>query len=554
MLIPDTKSNSCSFSRLDLAFAEFLTQRSCLDNAQKQPFKNLVALLSFEQSQGHSCLRIDHQQQQLILASGLATFSDLKTNVNPLPHALIIESDCLYTHRYWFYETRLVRQLTQLLTIDYHFDSLEPALTHYFPPLNNNKEPIDWQRQAAKMALTKAFTIITGGPGTGKTTTVVKILALLQQLAPHPLHIALAAPTGKAAMRLQDSIVNSKKGLNCSEELKQSIPENVSTLHRLLAAKPPPSPYFKHHANNPLPYDVVVIDEVSMVDLALMSKLVDALKQKTRLILLGDKDQLASVESGAVLADLTQVLKKHTLELVTSYRFAGIIKDLATIVNEQRGLEAWQLLTKGGGIIGVLEADLINYIVEKQRPFLKLSQQHANFKDIYAAFNTFQVLCSNRQGHCGVNEINRLVEKRLGLSARWYNGKPIMITENHLTCQLYNGDIGICLADNTQGGKLRVYFLATDGTVKKILPSRLPRWESVFAMTIHKSQGSEFEEVLIALSDTVNPVLTKELIYTAITRAKKSVTVVAKQAVFISAITQKVERYGGLVAKLTHFA
>jgi exodeoxyribonuclease V alpha subunit len=284
-----------------------------------------------------------------------------------------------------------------------------------------------------------------------------------------------------------------------------------------------------------------------MIDLALMSKLVDALKPSARLILLGDKDQLASVASGAVLADLIYVLTNHTLELLTSHRFDGQIKDLALAVNEQRGLDAWQLLTQDGEIIRLLAADaLINYIAKQQQYYLKLVQQQADFKEIYIAFNQFQVLCSNRQGKLGVNEINRLVEKKLGLLEHWYSGRPIMITENNVATQLYNGDIGICLVDKNQDGQLMVYFDDTETGVKKILPSRLPRCETVFAMTIHKSQGSEFNEVLIILPSTINPVLTKELLYTGITRAQKTVKIVANKSIFLSTIAQKVNRQSGL--------
>ncbi len=547
--MPETNLITTTFSRLDLAFAEFITQRCHLNAKQKVTFKTLIARLSFEQSQGHSCLRINEKDQQLILASGLAlSINSSSTEKKPL-QPLIIQANCLYTHRYWTYETQLALQLKELLTINYQITNLDAALTHYFPT-PADIQTIDWQREAAKMALTQAFAIVTGGPGTGKTTTVVKILALLQQLSSQPLHIALAAPTGKAAMRLQESIGQSKQSLNCEEAVKQLIPEEVTTLHRLLGSKPPPSPYFKHNVDNPLPYDVIVIDEASMVDLALMSKLVDALKQNARLILLGDKDQLASVESGAVLADLTSTLKSHTIELLKSHRFGGIIKALALAVNQQQGVKAWELLKTGEEIISLLENNIINYITERQQPFLTLVLQQADFRDIYSAFNKFQVLCSNRNGNNGVHEINYLVEKKLGLSGHWYNGKPIMITENNVATQLYNGDIGLCLRDKTQQGKLMVYFLSADNSIKKILPSRLPRHETVFAMTIHKSQGSEFEEVLIALPDSLNPVLTKELIYTGITRAKKTVKIAAKKEIFIRSVAQKVVRYGGLIAKI----
>lgn len=555
MSINENDSNTTVFSRLDLAFAQFLSQRSALDALQKPLFNALVAQLSYEQSQGHSCIRISDQEQRLILASGLALEIDFSHSVNHSlsqlnglkPQPLIIQDNYLYTHRYWFYESRLSIQLKQLLKKDSARQDLKAALNRHFPPLENGT---DWQREAAKTALTEAFTIVTGGPGTGKTTTVVKILALLQEFAgEQPLHIALAAPTGKAAMRLQESISGSIERLDCPENIKRHIPENVSTLHRLLGAQPP-SPYFKHHADNPLPYDVVVIDEASMVDLALMSKLVDALKTDARLILLGDKDQLASVESGAVLADLTRTLKNNTVELLKSHRFGGIIKDLAGAVNNQQGKQAWQLLNSGSDIISLLDSDLIDYVAEKQRSYLQLIRQRADFDTVFTAFNEFQVLCSNRNGHNGISEINRLVEKKLGLSGHWYNGRPVMITENNAATGLYNGDIGLCIADSSQRGKLMVYFLSPDGSVKKILPSRLPACETVFAMTIHKSQGSEFREVLIALPDTMNPVLTKELIYTGITRAKETVKIVAKKMVFIGAVAQKVQRYGGLGSKM----
>lgn len=538
------------FNRLDIAFAKFLAQRCALNPVQLPAFKNIVARLSFEQSQGHSCILLEQHEQDLVRESGLALSVEITqgleiTEILPL----VLQQNCLYTHRYWFYETRLAAQLKQLLKRNYQIHNLESALDQHFKPSENSE--IDWQREAAKMALTHALAIVTGGPGTGKTTTVVKILALLQELSLQPLHIALAAPTGKAAIRLQESIGASIKTLSSTDAIKLHIPEEVKTLHRLLGARPP-SPYFQHNGDKPLPYDVVVVDEASMVDLALMSKLVDALKTGARLILLGDKDQLASVESGAVLADLTASLTEHTVELQKSHRFQGDIKDLAVAVNQQQGKTAWDLLEKGGDKIGLLQDDLIAYIAKKQQPFLALIKQEADFKQVFAAFSEFQVLCSNRQGTNGISDINYRVEKQLSLSGHWYNGRPVMMTQNNAPMQLYNGDIGICMPDKDQNNRLMVFFLRPDGSVKKVLPTRLPPCETVFAMTIHKSQGSEFNEVLIALPDKMNPVLTKELIYTAITRAKQSVKVVANADIFANAIKQKIQRYGGLAAKLSH--
>ena len=546
-----------SVSRLDIVFARFLGERTTFDPIQKQAFENLVMSVSYEQSQGHSCIRLDDEGRALVLASGLAvSHSQAGAGERATTLPLVVEQDRLYLHRYWFYENRLAMQIkamTQLSGTRGQKIAAHPtALFDKYFGISTGET--DWQREAAKMAVKQSFCIITGGPGTGKTTTVVKILALLQELAEQPLHIALAAPTGKAAMRLQESIGFNKAALPCSETIKSHIPETVTTLHRLLGAKPP-SPYFRHDADKPLVYDLVVVDEASMVDLALMSKLLDALKPGSRLILLGDKDQLASVESGAVLADLTMALPEHTLELKKSHRFDDTIKKLAVAVNLQQEDVAWQILHEGNENIAMLEEDLIDYVAAQQTDYLRLIKAGAGFDEIYRAFSRFQVLCSNREGKNSVSDINYRVEQKLfgqnliNLSGLWYSGRPVMVTQNNSALHLYNGDIGICMPDKDQDGKLMVFFQRADGSVKKYLPARLPHCETVFAMTIHKSQGSEFEEVLIILPETINPVLTKELLYTAITRAKKTVKLVADEAVFAATVRQKVERITGLVDK-----
>ena len=430
-------------------------------------------------------------------------------------------------------------------------EDFEALLHKYF---GSGTGAVDWQREATKMVVKQSFSIITGGPGTGKTTTVVKILALMQELSEQPLVIALAAPTGKAAMRLQESIGFNKAALPCSETIKKHIPDTVTTLHRLLGAKPP-SPYFRHDATKPLVYDLVVVDEASMVGLALMSKLLDALKPGARLILLGDQDQLASVEAGAVLEDLTMALPDHTVELKESHRFDEAIKKLAAAINHQKEDVAWRILLEGNENITMLEQELIEYVAGQQTDYLRLIKAGAEFDEVYHAFSRFQVLCSNRDGKNGVNDINYRVEQKLfgqkliNLSGPWYSGRPVMVTQNNSALHLYNGDIGICLPDKDQDGKLKVFFPRPDGSVKKYLPGRMPQCETVYAMTIHKSQGSEFDEVLIVLPDALNPVLSKELLYTAITRARKKVKLVADEAVFAGAIRQKVKRVTGLVHK-----
>ncbi len=541
-----------TFSRLDMVFARFLSERSSLDSSQKQAFENLVMSLSFQQNQGHSCIHLDNDGKALILASGLALSVTNSSDVNTtLP--LIIEQNRLYLHRYWYYENRLAQQLTKMTELK-HCDQLKTTTETLLDKYFGITATIDWQRSAAIMAINQNFCIITGGPGTGKTTTVVKILALLQELSDQPLLIALAAPTGKAAMRLQESIGSNKATLPCTATIKSAIPESVTTLHRLLGAKPA-SPYFRHNAKQPLVYDLVVVDEASMVDLALMSKLLDALKPGARLILLGDKDQLASVESGTVLADLTLALPQQTLELRKSHRFDGDIKKLATAINNQQDIEAWELFQSDNENIALLETDLIDYITQQQIAYLQLITKEADFSEIYKAFNRFQALCATRLGKNSVSDITLAVEKSLSekklihLSGLWYSGRPIMITQNNAALQLYNGDIGICLRDKEQDNQLRVFFQQADGSIKKYLPARIPHCETVFVMTIHKSQGSEFDEVLIILPETHNPILTKELLYTAITRAKKTIKLVANASVFYSTVRKRVQRVTGLAYK-----
>jgi len=541
----DSSIQEQQLSRLDSAFSNFLTQRSSINVNQKIALQSLLEKLSYQLSQGHSCIHLDTSEIEIILESKLTS----EQQIAPLK----LEQNRLYLYRYWFYENRLAEQIKDLLpaALPSPYESL---INRYFIELIDET---DWQKEAAILSIKQPFSIITGGPGTGKTTTVVKILALLQELAvseQQPLHIALAAPTGKAAMRLQESIGFSKSTLPCSEKIKQLIPETVTTLHRLLGAKPP-SPYFKHDASQPLIYDLVVIDEASMIDLALMSKLVDALKPNSRLILLGDKDQLASVESGAILADLTAALPSHTVELKKSHRFQGDIKDLALAVNSQAVDDAWKLLNNESQQVTLLTENLVNYVANQYTFYLTQIKNKADFSTIYAEFHRFQVLCSNRQGEQGVIEINHKVEEKLHqnkiihLSGQWYIGRPIMVTQNNAAMHLYNGDIGICLFDE-DAGRLTVYFLRPDGSIKKVLPSRVPEHETVFAMTIHKSQGSEFDQCLCVLPTKTNPVLTKELIYTAITRAKTNLKIVSNYAVFSQALKRRVERTGGLFEKL----
>jgi exodeoxyribonuclease V alpha subunit len=532
--------------RLDRAFAQFMLgfADSELEDSERLRLQGILQRLSAAQAEGHSCIFLAGEEIKLIERSGLVAQGKLK--------ALILEQNRLYMQRYWGYEQQLAKRLADFAGAE-SFDLPKRAIIdRYFQPLIDE---IDWQRQAAEKALSQKLAIITGGPGTGKTTTVVKILALLQESHSTGLNIALAAPTGKAAMRLEASVIAQKQYLPCSEKIRKAIPDKVVTLHHLLGSLPP-TPYFRHNAENPLPHDVVVVDEVSMVDLALMSKLVDALKPSARLVLLGDKEQLSSVEAGAVLADLTEALPYYTQELLKSHRFQGDIKTLAETIKAGQANAAWNCL-QASVAVHRLTADLLNQWVEqKYQDYWQLVGQKTDLLAVFSAFNRFQLLCANRFGALSVDDMNRRIEqqglRRLGINQMqtWYPGRAVMVVENNARMQLFNGDIGLCLPDSEAGGRLMVFFVRPDGSVKKVMPARLPQCQTCYAMTIHKSQGSEFDEVLIVLPEQINPVLSRELLYTGVTRAKREVYVCADEGIFKETVKRRVNRVGGLAWKL----
>jgi len=498
---------------------------------------------------------------------------------------LILDGPRLYLARYHAYETQLAAQLlaraADLPDIDETL--LADALARLFARNVSQAEP-DWQRLAAAQAVRRNLAVISGGPGTGKTTTVVRLLAaLLEQPGGERLAIGLAAPTGKAAARMAEAIRNAKAELPVSDAIKAALPEEARTLHRLLGSRGD-SPQVRHNAANPLPLDVLVVDEASMVDLALMAKLVDALPPKARLILLGDKDQLAAVEAGAVFAELCEgrgfdaasaaALQRLTGQAVPveaprsklgdavvllthSHRFAGDsgIGELARRINagnaattlnllkEHRADLAWNAHPTPAALIERLEVGYAPYLMAAKR-----GDPAAAFQ----AFNAFRALTAQREGAWGVSGINEALEarikRRLGLASRerWYPGRAVMVRQNDYALGLFNGDIGICL--NTDHG-LRVFFEAEQG-FRPFAPARLPSHDSAFVMTVHKSQGSEFAEVLLALPEQPSPLLTRSLFYTGITRAKHKVELWALPARLAEAVNTKAERAAGLAERL----
>lgn len=510
-------------SRLDQAFSKFVSGLSRINSNHKVDLELILSRLSNELFQGHSCMQLSDQEMELIRTSHLLDLS---------PSPLVLDGNKLYLQRYWNYENRLAKNIVRLLhSSDEHL-------------IINETDTIE---QIVRSALNQPLTIITGGPGTGKTTLVINIIKALLKANPS-LIIGLAAPTGKAAARLEHTVNNQVN------PQQQSTPLQASTIHRLLKAKPPSTQFF-YHSDNPLLHDVLIIDEASMIDLALMCKLTDALKKNAKLILLGDKDQLASVESGSVLADLTCFLKNNTIELTHSYRFQGHIKTLANHINAQSFEKAWHMFSQPSNQLCLVKNSPIKFAADKFAHYLDLIKNNHRTEDIFNQFNQFRVLCANRYGTLGTRILNEKLEEQLlhqfniQRSGKWYNGKPIIITQNSLQNGLYNGDTGICILDQ-KNNNAEIWFQKTDGGLRKILPNKLPAHELAYAITVHKSQGSEFDECLCILPEEPNPVLSKELLYTAVTRAKKRFALYSNFPVFEYTLKNKINRNSGLAEKL----
>ncbi|MCU8034999.1 MULTISPECIES: exodeoxyribonuclease V subunit alpha [unclassified Shewanella] len=670
-------------------------------DSQQPLFILLCALLSQQLSSQHSCLVLAHivplnpmaeQNSHCKITLSLEALTETLQTFDAVGQAgsnkpLIFDNGRLYLQRYHQFETSVAaslirlsgsvsRQLSeeashqeqpQIAKLRSLLDQLFPANVSDPHSLTNSEDtaPIDWQKVATATALGKKLSVITGGPGTGKTTTVTKLLLLLQMESQQ--EIRLVAPTGKAAARLSESIKASKARLakelsahaNVIDEARNRnsqdfltalgrIPEEASTLHRLLGVIPN-SPHFRHHQGNPLRLDLLIVDEASMVDLPMMYKLLSALPEHASLILLGDQDQLASVEAGAVLADICAGLKipidpnnlaqnniassspalwqmrysKEQAErlsaltgfeltpyisnapklgdslcmLMHSHRFKGDagIGLLASAVNRadlQGILQVWQ---QGPAELSWLEHSMIvsqtqakvsepannvglNLLLEQAcqqyGAYLGALNSHASNNDasnsdvgtrpstadIIERFNQYRILCAMRSGDYGVEGINQYVTQALANAKlikplqEFYLGRPIIIQSNDYNLGLFNGDIGLILQDEDKPERLMAHFIKADGSLLKVLPARLPSHETCYAMTVHKSQGSEFSRVALVLPPSPSlaqwQLLTKELVYTAITRAKVHFTCLGTQHVFERASSQATQRASGLADRL----
>jgi exodeoxyribonuclease V alpha subunit len=471
------------------------------------------------------------------------------------PPVLRLFGDLLYLDRYWLEEEQVCADLLALFASGPIGEV--PAFDRLFPP------GYDEQRAAAEIALSQAVTVLTGGPGTGKTTTVARLLALLVGQAeldgvPRP-RIALAAPTGKAAARLVEAVAAEVQKLDAADRARLAGLQ-ATTLHRLLGSRPDTSVRFKHNRGNRLPHDVIVVDETSMVSLTMMARLLEAVRPDARLILVGDPEQLASVEAGAVLADLVEGLTaRHDVRVAamrTPHRFGESIGALAEAIRIDDADRVVELLRTGGEHIEWIDADdTASRLRQVLVPHALRVRDAALLGASEVALTTLdehRLLCAHRHGPYGVSHWNRQVERWISEEtgqpawSQWYAGRPLLVTANDYGLRVYNGDTGVVVS-GPHG--LRAVIAGATGPLD-FATSRFGDVETMHAMTIHKSQGSQIEEVTVLMPPKDSRLLTRELFYTAVTRAKAKVRVVGSEAELRAALGRRAIRASGLRQRL----
>lgn len=631
----------------DIRLAERLCRMGHRTTDSATPHEVLLAVaLTFRAPRyGHVCVELDRVSERVAIephpGAELAESAPLDPTTLPWPDPdvwrqelarstliretsdgatpLVLDGNRLYLDRYWRYEWQLAtalisRAAERVEGVD--VPSLRRGLEALFGPLGEQPRELDRQRLAAAVAVLRRLTVIAGGPGTGKTYTVARVLALLhiEALArdpDRPLRVVLAAPTGKAAARLQDSLRDALATLELDDDVRDALAHTpASTLHRLLGTRRDSRSRFRHDADTRLPHDVVIVDEASMVSLPLMAKLVDAIRPDARLVLLGDRDQLASVEAGAAFGDLcgpaggrpelrlsvaavSQLETALGIEVIPHVepvpspgvwdaivrldrfrRFRGEsdLGSLAAAIQREDATpgRAIELLRAGwpDDTVGVrlLDPDVAadasrtceDAVAAAYGHYVRLAlAEDPDPQAVFDALGTLRVLCALRRGPDGARAWSAAIETRLArevpgfrIGSPWYVGRPILVTENDYGVRLYNGDVGVILRDPERTGQRVAVFPASDGSFRSLSPARLPACETTFAMTIHKSQGSQFGHAVVVLPRTPSPVLTRELLYTGITRATDRTTVLAREEIVRQALARPVQRASGLQDRL----
>ena len=564
-----------------------------------EPLQLCVVFLSLFIKAGHTCLPLDKSPQEWVEILGLEPAvkpylkKDLirdsvltpdsmigqKGSMNPM----ILTGNRLTFRRYWYYENVVTQWIesnkSNKSTTDIKDRSVE-ILSDLFP--GDPTQP-DWQKVAAAMSIMKPFLIISGGPGTGKTTTVARILALHRRLSEERLYVALAAPTGKAAGRMGEALNRELGKLGLSDEELREFPIEAKTVHRLLSGTeskgllPPPR-------KERLRHDLIIVDEASMMDLSLMYRLISHLGDHTRLILLGDKDQLASVEAGAVFADLCQKrengLNLSTIErlkelgirqelperresqvsdsivyLTKSYRFdpSSGIGQLSQLVKNrhQKNDELESLFNSFDDISHqpfYYSKEDISSLVDDLIQKIKECSVINDDSELLAYWKKSIWLMVLRRGLTGTERMNRLIEEQLAsrrvvvMDNGWYHGRPVMVTQNDYGLGVFNGDLGVAIEE---GDGLWVY-VETGSEVRRFKPHRLQHYDPAYFLTVHKSQGSEFDHVNLLLPQKDTQILTKELIYTAVTRARNRFSLYGELDLFEKGIVRETLRFTGL--------
>jgi exodeoxyribonuclease V alpha subunit len=589
------------FSHFDRHFASFINK---IDITKSDYILVAAALVTNALQNGHTCIVISDYADIAVPENNLPIpfeqFPTIETwyrhfassdvvGKNGMRCPLILEDGRLYLYRYWNYENQLASIILSKSSAKFtigiadHCDTISELCKF-------SQDTIDWQTIAVIASIINDLTIISGGPGTGKTTTVARILAALLLVHGVTFRIALAAPTGKAAARLSSSLIAIIPSLHCSEEIRDAIPRQAQTLHRLLGSRPD-SIEFLYNAENPLPFNAVVVDEASMVDLSLMAKLAMALPKNCKLILLGDKDQLSSVEAGSVLGDIcdtgisheftedfTRLIKikipafplpssKHPsisnclVNLQVSYRFTthSSIGNLSRAVNKGDYRSAISILEqkdpscqfkllppemKISDALGKTSTMFFAPLISSDKP-----------QTAFATLDRFKILCATRTGPYGVDSINQNISTQFFKSGYQiaepvFHGKPIIITQNNYNLGLYNGDTGIIFRDSSNPSIFKVYFKGEGDLTRWFLLRQIPSFDTAYALTVHKSQGSEFDSVLLILPPIANPLLTRELLYTAITRAKNSIEIWGTPEILQMCIESGIKRFSGLRNKI----